>query len=318
MKQILVSGSSAYDIHIKSNLDIAQTFSQNHWEPISLSTTTHIWEKYNGGTGWNIAYNLSILWEYSILLSAAWSDFIQSDVIMEKINLKYFHTSPTLPTASSMILYDVGDTKIQIFYSWAMDEASHSKPTYVEEHIWAAIVSANHIPTMLEHAASLHELKIPLIIDPAQQATQMSKDELRRLLSYGNILVANHFELDDITKVSGYEVDQLHNMFQTVIITYGAQWSNVHHKNDNFHIPAIVIEDIYDATGAWDSYRAWLLYGIIEWWDIKTSCQLWTILASYCVYAPGSQNHHVSLGTLWEDMKEKFNVSVDLYSKRKY
>jgi len=37
---------------------------------------------------------------------------------------------------------------------------------------------------MLEHARKLQEKNIPLIIDPAQQTTQMSREELRVLLSY--------------------------------------------------------------------------------------------------------------------------------------
>lgn len=76
MKQILVSGSSAYDIHIRSNIDIASVFADSSGENIHLSTTSDMLEKYNGGTWSNIAYNLWLLWEHCILLSAAGKDFL--------------------------------------------------------------------------------------------------------------------------------------------------------------------------------------------------------------------------------------------------
>jgi len=202
MKQILVSGSTAYDIHMRSNRDISEVFNGENTDGITLSTTSDIYEKYNGGTWANISYNLWLLWENAILLSASGKDFYQNDLIKEKINLKYYHTSQILPTPTSIIIHDSSNTKMEFFYAGAMLEASDSKIEYVEETLWAAIVSANHIPTMLEHARKLQEKNIPLIIDPAQQTTQMSREELRVLLSYWNILIANHYELADISNIS--------------------------------------------------------------------------------------------------------------------
>jgi adenosine kinase len=88
--------------------------------------------------------------------------------------------------------------------------------------------------------------------------------------------------------------------------------------DDMIHIPAIEVDEIDDTTGAGDAYRGWLLYWITEWLELKTSCQLWTVLASYSVIAPGAQQHHFSFWGVMEDMKSHFWVDIDLYEKRKY
>lgn len=291
---------------------------ENLQKALNMSVLSSSFEKNHGGTGANIAYNLALLGESPILLTSLWDDYTFSNVVQNKVNLKYVHKQEFCHSAQSMILSDNKDNRITVFHPWAMKYAGDSKVSNVQESLALGIVSANDIPTMLQHAREIKGKELLLIIDPAQQISQMSKEELRECVHLGNILVVNHNEYADFQSRSWLSEEDLQKAFETVIVTYGAQWSQIFSKEKMIHIPAIEVDEIDDTTGAWDAYRAGLLYGIVEWLDLKSSCQLWTILASYCVIAPGSQQHHFSLWAVMEDMKTHFRVDIDLYEKRKY
>jgi adenosine kinase len=93
-----------------------------------------------------------------------------------------------------MILSDNQDNRITVFHPGAMKHAASSKVSFVQEPIALAIVSANDISTMLEHARDIKQKDIKLIVDPAQQISQMSKQQLRECLHLGDILIVNHHE----------------------------------------------------------------------------------------------------------------------------
>lgn len=319
MKQILVSWSAAYDnlLHFDGNFK-EQFASWSLENTINMSVLCDSFEKNHWGTGANIAYNLALLWECPILLSSIWDDYIFSDVIREKVNLNYIHKEQFEHSSSSMILSDNQDNRITVFHPWAMKHAARSKISYVEEKIWIAIVSANDISTMLEHARDLKQKSVKIFIDPAQQISQMSWDQLRELVDLWDYLIVNHYEFADLQSRWSMSEEDLQNQLEIIIVTYGEQGSHIFSWGEMINIPAISVSEIDDTTWAGDAYRAGVLFSMIEGRDIKTACQLWTVLASYSVIAPGSQQHHFSLWGVMEDMKHHFSVEIDLYQKRKY
>jgi len=315
MKQILVSWSSAYD----NILHFDESFSgMEKSDILNMSVVSSKFDKNHWWTWANIAYNLALLWENAVLLSSIWDDYDFSPVIQEKINLSYVHRQDMCHSANSVIISDSDNNKMTVFHPWAMQFASKSKLDYVQEKCSAAIVSANNIQTMIEHAKWLHGMSIPFFVDPAQQISQMNPDELEELLSYGTYLIANEHEFLEILQKTWKTNSELLEMYEIVVISMWEEWLELYINGRQSNIPAIKIDDYDDTTWAWDALRAGILYGITEWWDINTSCQLGTILASYCILAPGSQQHHFSLWGVMEDMKTHFWVEIDLFSKRKY
>jgi adenosine kinase len=319
MKQILISWSSAYDNLMHFDWDFKDQFSTGNLENIlNMSVLSSSFERNHWGTGANISYNLALLWESPILLTAIWDDYEFSDVITEKVNLKYVHKQQFCHSAQSMILSDNTDNRITVFHPGAMKYAWDSKVSYVQEPVWLWIVSANNIPTMLEHAREIKQKDLKLVVDPAQQISQMTKEQLRECIHLWDTLIVNYTEYSELQLRAELNEDDLRKTFETIIVTHWAQWSELFSGDEMIHIPAVKIDEIDDTTGAGDAYRAGLLYGIIEWLELKASCQLGTILASYSVIAPGSQQHHFSLWGVMEDMKHHYWVDIDLYEKRKY
>ena len=104
-----------------------------------------------------------------------------------------------------------------------MSESSHSKISFVSESIGLALVSANHIPTMLEHARELHARAIPFFADPAQQIFQMNHDETREFINLADYLIVNHYELQELQTKGAFTIEDLTERLKIIIVTYGAQ-----------------------------------------------------------------------------------------------
>lgn len=314
MKQILVSGSTAFDalLHFNGN------FAEQTDNGLNMSVISNSYDKNAWGTGANIAYNLSLLWESPVLLSSVWPDHSFDDVISSKVNLNYIHKDNINHTAHSVIVSDGADNRMTFFHPWAMVSASQSKISYVKEPIWIAIVSANNINTMLEHAREIKEKGVKFFIDPAQQISAMKSEQLWELLELWDYLIVNHKEFLELQQRSWKTEEDIIASQEKVVVTYWAEGSHLFTDGEMYNFPAINVEDFDDTTGAWDAYRAWLLKALIDGHGWKIWCQLWTILASYCILAPGSQHHHFSLGSVMEDLKSHYNVDIDLYDRRKY
>lgn len=315
MKQILVSWSSAYDYLMHFDGVFKTEFWDWEYNKSFLSTG---FEKNHWGTALNICYSLALLSENAILLSAVGDDFSLPKIIRERINTKYLHKQIDMKTASSVIISDSEDTKITSFYPGAMSHGSDSKISYVSEEISWAIVSANHTDTMLEHARHLYKKWVSFFVDPAQQVSAMNKEDLRELIDLGYGLIANSHEYQEILEKTGYTHQEIVEQCTYVIITQWAQWSQVFINEESADIPALQVEDFEDSTGAGDTYRAWLLYWLTEWHDIITSAKIGSVIASYCVMSRWSQHHHFSLSWVMEDLKQHFDIEIDLFAKRKY
>jgi sugar/nucleoside kinase (ribokinase family) len=104
-----------------------------------------------------------------------------------------------------------------------MRYAGDSKVSYVQEPISVAIVSANDIATMLQHAREIKEKDVKLVMDPAQQISQMSKQELRECIHLADILILNHIEYADLQSKSTLTEEDLRSTLDAIIVTYGAQ-----------------------------------------------------------------------------------------------
>lgn len=319
MKRIFISGSTAYD----TRMLVEKTFSDYIWETswdasFNASMTSNIYEKNHGGAGANIAYNLALLNESPVLLTAVWQDYSFDGIMQSKVHLDYIHRDTKLHSANSVIVSDTYDNRFTFFHPGAMAHASESRVEYIREDIGIAIISPNHIPTMLEHAKDVQFKSAKIIADPSQQISQMTKQELLELFSYCKYFIANQYEYNEVLEKLAESHEDFVSRFESVIITYNEKGTKVYTGSDVEHVYAIDVEDIVDTTGAGDALRAGVLFALIEWHSLVNGVQLWTLMASYCIVAPGSQYHHFTLDGLMEDMKLWYGVEIDLYKRRDY
>jgi sugar/nucleoside kinase (ribokinase family) len=82
------------------------------------------------------------------------------------------------------------------------------------------------------------------------------------------------------------------------LLTLWEKWSVIETSQTKIAIQAVPPKNMVDATWCWDAYRAWLLYWLSEWWDLKKSAELGSAIASIKICHFWGQNHHLSKDTL--------------------
>jgi len=122
-KNIVVSWSIAYDVIMSYNWEFKDVIKADNLKNLSASFLVENLKKETWWTGLNIAYNLSLVWEKSILLSSVWKDFSFDGFFREKTNLKYIYQSSALFSSSFYIITDSNLGQMNTFYPWAMNES---------------------------------------------------------------------------------------------------------------------------------------------------------------------------------------------------
>jgi adenosine kinase len=129
MPNLLVTGSIALD-----RIAVFRDRFANHILPekvhrLNVAFTVQDMTENFGGTGGNIAYNLSLLGEQPILLGAAGYDGKKylARLKKQKVNCDHVYISADKLTAHATVMTDMDDNQITAFYEGAMAEAYKSQ-----------------------------------------------------------------------------------------------------------------------------------------------------------------------------------------------
>ncbi len=317
MKDIIVSGSTAYDYIIKYKWNFVQETKQNN-DKMNISFLVENYEREVWWTWANIAYNLALLLdEKPILLSSIWSDFEYSEFMKNNVNLNYVHKTKMLLTANSHFMVDASENQIIWFFPWAM--LNWDKPIVREliRDIWDSysfwIVAPNKKEAMFLHLQEMYDYWITSFFDPGQQLSSMTKEELELAMKISNYLIINEVEYNDFKRISQKTDEEIINAFEKVIITYWPKGSKIISSLDDIiNIPPVMVYDIIDYTWAWDAYRAGLLAGLKKWNSWENSARLWSTLAAYCICTSWAQNHYITPKQIKNWFLEEFGEEIIL------
>ncbi len=318
MKDIIISGSTAYDYIIKYKWNFKNESLDNPGKKLNVSFLVEDYERETGWTGLNIAYNMALLLdEKTILLSSIWSDFKFSDFIKENVNINYVHKTEMLLSATSHAMVDSWENQIIAFYPGAMENWDKPIVRDLIRDIWDSysfwIVSPNKKEAMMLHLEEMYEYKITSFFDPGQQLSVMTKKDLENAMIWADYLIINEVEYEQFKKISEKTDEQIIDSFDKIIITYSSKGSKIISSVDNIiNIPAVINYDIKDYTWAWDAYRAWLLVWLKNWNSWEKSAKLWAILSSYCLWTNWAQNHYITSKQIKMWFLEEFAEEIEL------
>ena len=263
-------------------------------------------ETCRGGTAGNISYNLGKLNTKNILISVAGRDFLEYGKLLEKMGTDLrVDIYENEHTAAAFILYDKNHDKINIFCAGVLQYAHKikiSEKIYQNEEIKIAINAPNPIDSMKNFTFQLEKLKIPMIFDPGQQINEFKKDDLLKILKKSKYLILNESELEILKKKTKLSLEQINELIDDIIVTFGVKGSKICKINEKIHIPSIQAKKVIDTTGAGDAYRAGLLTGIYHDLCIEDSCKLGAIIGSFAVESPEPQNENYN----FEDVKFRY------------
>lgn len=90
---------------------------------------------------------------------------------------------------------------------------------------------------------------------------------------------------------TGRSEEALAREVEALVVTLGAEGSRIHWRGELIHVPAVPATAVIDPTGCGDAYRAGLLHGLVNNWDVLKSARLAAVMGAIKIAHRGGQNH---------------------------
>ena len=309
----LICGSMAYD-----TIMVFQDQFKNHILPdkvhiLNVSFLVPELRREYGGCAGNIAYNLKLLGGDPLILATVGKDFGPYSQWLSTVGIRqdYIKVLESSYTAQAYITTDLDDNQITAFHPGAM---SFSADIPIPKDTGAALglVSPDGKEGMLQHAEAFFAAGIPFIFDPGQGMPMFNGEELLNLTEKATWVTLNDYEAQLMQERTGLSLEALAQRVEALIVTQGAKGSLIHTQNRVLEIPSAKPHATVDPTGCGDAYRAGLVQGLIEGYDLETAGRLGSLLGAIKVETAGTQNHHIDLPAFKARYRETFGVSLAL------
>lgn len=305
-ENIVVAGSIAYDRIINLKGVFHEKILPDKIDKLNVSFGVHSFHENFGGTGGNIAYNLSLLGIRPILLGCVGYDFANYRKWLKKnnIDISKIKVFSDTPTAIANVNTDMNNNQITFFFSGPSD-TEYCDILRSVKNIKLMIVSPDYVPRMMKYIELCRILKIPYIFDPGQASGSISYNDLLWSIYFSKMLICNEYEayvIMDKLKINFRNLVDMNNM---LVVTKGAGGSDIFVKGKKYEVPCARVDCVRDPTGAGDAYRAGLIKSIVEGLDMETGGRFAGVVAAYAVEEYGSQNHRFDP----EDIEKRFKKS---------
>jgi adenosine kinase len=303
----LICGSIAYD-----TIMVFRDRFKNHILPdqihiLNVAFLVPDMRREFGGCAGNIAYSLKLLGGEPLIMATVGEDYQPYAYRLEKLRLSQAHVRqvPDAFTAQAFITTDLDDNQITAFHPGAMN-FSHQNHIAQARDVGLGIVAPDGREGMLQHAREFHEAGIPFIFDPGQGLPMFNGEELMTFVDQADYVTVNDYEAKLLQERTGKTIEELSRQVKALIVTLGAQGSQLFVNGNQESIPTVKPAQVVDPTGCGDAYRAGLLYGIANEFDWATSGRLASLLGSIKIAQRGAQNHHFTRDEISQRFREAF------------
>ncbi len=311
--KILVSGSLAYDKIMNFPGYFKDHILPDKIHNLNVSFSVENLRENFGGTAGNIAYNLALLGEEPVVLSAAGKDFGVYKIWLErhKVDTSKIKIINGETTAFCNIITDQADNQLTAFYPGAMRNSCFGKNVEkaINKKLLAIIAPGN--PKDMARLAKIYKQKeISFIFDPGQQIPTLSPKDLRNCINEAKVFISNDYELSLAIKKTGWSEDKICENVEILVTTLGAKGSRIKTKNKVYKIDPAKPKNTSDPTGAGDAYKAGFIKGMIEDWPLDVVGRFAGVVACYTVEKYGTQTHKFSFKETKKRYRENFGEDL--------
>ena len=134
--------------------------------------------------------------------------------------------------------------------------------------------------------------------------------ELETFIEQAAYLTVNDYESELIQERTRRDLASLGADLEALIVTRGANGSEIFHSGGKLEIPAVKVTDAVDPTGCGDAYRAGLLYGIANGLDWETTGRIASLMGGIKIEAHGTQNHRISRAEFEARFEHSFGYAL--------
>ena len=291
-KTALICGSLAFDKIMQYHGRFGDTLLADQLHRVNVSFLVPTLRTEYGGCAANIAYNLQLLGGEPLMMGTLGQDGGDYLKRMQEQGLETrgIRTIADAYTAQCFVTADQDNNQINAFHPGAM-QFSHENNVGDQGALAVAIISPDGRDGMIKHARDCAEQKIPFIFDPGQQLPMFSGDELIAFIGQASYLACNDYEFEMVMDRTGLSQADIAARLDALIVTRGAEGSDIHAGGEHHRIPAVQAANVVDPTGCGDAYRAGLLFGITNGLDWATSGRIASLLGAIKISSQGGQNH---------------------------
>ncbi len=305
MKQIIISGSLAYD----RIMNFSERFS-DHILPDKIHSlnvcfqVNGVTENY-GGTAGNIAYALKLMGQTPMISATIGSDHHKYFEWLDKNGLSRdgIKVISEELTAGAYITTDMANNQITGFNPGAMKFSSNLDIESLDPQKHLLLVSPGNLADMIDYPRRCKKLGIEYVFDPGQALPMLAAEDLIEVIHGCSLLIVNDYEFNLIQEKTGLSNEKLLPLAETTIVTLGGAGSRIHGPNGTVNIPAFTAKKVVDPTGAGDAYRGGLLSGLVTGLDLQASALRGSACASFAVECNGTQVYSFNPAELSERMQ---------------
>jgi adenosine kinase len=308
----LICGSIAYDTIMVFNDRFKAHILPDKIHILNVSFLVPTLRREFGGCAGNIAYNLRLLGGSGLPMATAGRDFAPYAEWLSRqgVSVEHIRIIPDELTAQAYITTDLDDNQITAFHPGAMNSAHLNKITDAEG-ITIGIVAPEG-PAMIEHAKQFADAGIPFIFDPGQGMTLFDGEDLQRFIRQAAWVCVNDYEWQLVQERTGLTARSITKQVQALIVTRGAEGSEIHTKDGTVAIPAAKAEAVVDPTGCGDAHRAGILYGLMNGLDWETTGRVASLMGAIKIERQGTQNHSFTPAEFSRRFKQNFGRELKL------
>ncbi len=307
----LICGSLAYD-----TIMVFHDHFKNHILPeqihiLNVSFLVPDMRREYGGCAGNIAYNLHLLGGEPLIMATVGDDYgpYKQRLSHYGLNTRHIQEVPDTFTAQAFITTDLADNQITAFHPGAMSH-SHLNKIGDAQEVGVGIVSPDGRQGMLDHARQFHEAGIPFFFDPGQGLPMFDGADLLEFLQLADYCTVNDYEAKMLAERTGKSLDELAKSVKALIVTLGANGSEIYSGGQRMAIPCVKPDEVVDPTGCGDAYRAGLLHGVAQGWEWKKTGRLASLMGSLKIAHRGGQNHKPTSGEIAERFRLAFGEEL--------
>ena len=308
---ILVCGSVAYD-----SIMVFHDRFRNHILPeqihiLNVSFLVPDLRREFGGCAGNIAYGLKLLGSDPLIVATVGEDAGPYRARLRALGLRedFVREVPGTYTAQAFITTDLDDNQITAFHPGAMFH-SHLNDVRSATDATLGIVSPDGADGMLRHADGFAATGVPFVFDPGQALPILGSEALLKCLQQARYCTVNDYEARLMCDKTGRSEAELAREVEALVVTLGAEGSRVYWRGEVFAVPAVKADAIVDPTGCGDAYRAGLLHGIANGWDLLRSTRLAAVMGAIKIAHRGGQNHNPSRADIGLRYREAFGEDL--------
>lgn len=292
----IICGSLAFDTIMTFEGRFAEQILPDQLHILNVSFLVPALRRDFGGCAGNIAYGLRLLGGNPLPMATVGSDGLDyiARLRAQGISTEFVREVSDTYTAQCFITTDLANNQITAFHPGAMQQA-HLTKIAPRSDVRLGIISPDGRDAMLQHAEQFKAAGIPFVFDPGQGLPMFDGKELAHFVELATWVAVNDYEGKMLSDRTGWSSAELSRRVQGLIVTLGAEGSEVWVDGEKTGVPPAKASAVVDPTGCGDAYRGALLYGLEQGWSLARCAALGNRIGALKIAQRGPQNYTLDL-----------------------